>query len=99
METQTLPSGPVSQVPTREQTTLQAFKSWLLRDVGREFYKAAAASALLALASGETRWSALGFIHEYRHEHHVRITNTWAPHLSDTLIEDHNDLVKIIERQ
>ena len=93
------PTGPLADIYSHGDNKPERFVAFMRSEVGMEFMVAAAQNALWALEIGVKRFSVLGYIHEYRALHKVKINNTFSPWISDELVRRHPSLLDIIERR
>ncbi|MCH8227932.1 MAG: hypothetical protein IIC63_05915 [Proteobacteria bacterium] len=93
------PTGPEAKPYEREDNRPEAFAGFVETKDGKAFMYYASVAARTALKRGERRFSVLGYIHEYRALHRVKIDNTFAPWVADTLVGKHPELLSIIERR
>ncbi len=93
------PTGPEAESYGREDGKPERFAAFLETTDGQAFIHYAASTARQALSRGDKRFSVLGYIHEYRALHRIRLNNSWAPLVADEILKRHPSLEQIIERR
>lgn len=93
------PTGPQAEPFSRLDGAPEAFLAFLETEDGQRFWSWLVAQAMGALSRGEKRFSTRTSVALFRAVEKVRINDHFSPWFADLLVQEHPELVDIIERR
>lgn len=94
-----IPSGPPAPIPTKDEGTLAAYRTWRETDDGKRVWKWVVREALDALRRGELRVSPRTLGSRARDFFKVPVNDHFTCHLADDLVHGYPALQDVIERR